>query len=124
MAEPRLRAAPVATAAVAAIIFIADAITAEKLTVSVSYVVVVLLAARFTSARGVVLVGAGIVERTQPIGSIPGEHHRFKAKVIAVHVQPASAFDRSSRGIGTQGSGVARHECPRLHGDSAAKGIG
>ena len=63
---------PVATAAVAAIIFIADAITAEKLTVSVSYVVVVLLAARFTSARGIVLVGAGCVGLTALAFLLPG----------------------------------------------------
>src|SRR5215471_5555378 len=63
---------PVATAAVAAIIFIADAITAEKLTVSVSYVVVVLLAARFTSARGIVLVGAGCVVLTALAFLLPG----------------------------------------------------
>lgn len=49
---------PVATAVLAAGIFVVDAITAEKLTVSVLFVVVVLVAARFSNARGVVLVGA------------------------------------------------------------------
>jgi two-component system sensor kinase FixL len=50
---------PVATAALAAGVFIAEAITPMKLAIAVFYVVVVLLAARFCSARGIVLVGAG-----------------------------------------------------------------
>ena len=55
---------PVATAALAAGIFIAETITPAKLTVAVFYVIVVLLAARFCSARGTVLVGAGCVGLT------------------------------------------------------------
>ena len=52
---------PVATAALAAGIFATQAITPLKLTAAIFYVVVVLLAARFCSARGIVLVGAGCV---------------------------------------------------------------
>jgi len=55
---------PAATAALAVGVFIAEAITPAKLTVAVLYVIVVLLAARFCSARGTVLVGAGCVGLT------------------------------------------------------------
>jgi PAS domain S-box-containing protein len=55
---------PVATAALATGIFIVEAITPLKLTAAIFYVLVVLLAARFCSARGIVLVGAGCVSLT------------------------------------------------------------
>jgi len=55
---------PVATAALATGIFIVEAITPLKLTAAIFYVIVVLLAARFCSARGIVLVGAGCVGLT------------------------------------------------------------
>jgi PAS domain S-box-containing protein len=65
-------ALPVATAALAAGIFVAEAITVTKLTVAVCYVVVVLLAARFCSARGIVLVGAGCAGLTLLAFFLPG----------------------------------------------------
>jgi PAS domain S-box-containing protein len=63
---------PVATAALAAGVFVAEAITTMKLVVAVCYVVVVLLAARFSSARGIVLVGAGCVGLTLLAFFLPG----------------------------------------------------
>ncbi len=63
---------PVATAALAAGVFVAEAITSMKLVVAVGYVVVVLLAARFSSARGIVLVGAGCVGLTLLAFLLPG----------------------------------------------------
>jgi PAS domain S-box-containing protein len=63
---------PVATAALAAGVFIAEAITPMKLAVAVFYVVVVLLAARFCSARGIVLVGAGCAGLTLLAFFLPG----------------------------------------------------
>ena len=63
---------PVATAALAAGVFVAEAITSMKLAVAVFYVVVVLLAARFCSARGIVLVGAGCVGLTLLAFFLPG----------------------------------------------------
>src|SRR5271169_6387795 len=63
---------PVATAALAAGIFVAEAITSMKLVVAVGYVVVVLLAARFCSARGSVLVGAGCAGLTLLAFFLPG----------------------------------------------------
>jgi PAS domain S-box-containing protein len=62
----------VATAALAIGIFIAEAITATKLAVAVSYVVVVLLAARFSSALGIALVGAGCAGLTLLGFFLPG----------------------------------------------------
>jgi PAS domain S-box-containing protein len=55
---------PAATAALAAGVFIAEAISPMKLAVAVFYVLVVLLAARFCDARGILLVGAGCVGLT------------------------------------------------------------
>jgi PAS domain S-box-containing protein len=55
---------PAATAALAAGVFIAEAISPMKLAVAVFYVLVVLLAARFCTARGILLVGAGCVGLT------------------------------------------------------------
>ena len=46
--------------------------TSEKLTAALFYVVVVLLAARFGNARGVVLVGAGCVGLTLLAFFLPG----------------------------------------------------
>jgi PAS domain S-box-containing protein len=63
---------PLATAALATGIFIAEAITPMKLTIAVFYVIVVLLAARFCSARGIVLVGAGCVGLTMLAFFLPG----------------------------------------------------
>ena len=63
---------PVGTAALATGIFIAEAITPTKLAVAVCYVVVVLLAARFSSARGIALVGAGCVGLTVLAFFLPG----------------------------------------------------
>ena len=62
----------VATAALAIGIFIAEAITATKLAVAVCYVVVVLLAARFSSALGIALVGAGCAGLTLLGFFLPG----------------------------------------------------
>ncbi len=63
---------PFATAALAAAIFVADVTTAEKLAASVCYVLVVLLATRFSSARGIVLIGAGCAGLTLLAFLLPG----------------------------------------------------
>ncbi len=63
---------PVATAALATVIFVTEAITSEKLTAALFYVLVVLLAARFSNTRGVVLVGAGCVGLTVLAFFLPG----------------------------------------------------
>ena len=63
---------PLATAALAAGIFAAEAITTVKLTAATFYVLVVLLAARFCSARGIVLVGAACVGLTMLAFYFPG----------------------------------------------------
>jgi PAS domain-containing protein len=63
---------PVVIAGLAAGVFVAEAITSMKLVVDVCYVVVVLLAARFSSARGIVLVGAGCVGLTLLAFLLPG----------------------------------------------------
>jgi PAS domain-containing protein len=55
---------PVATAAVAVAVFIADTVTDVDIAFAVLYVAVVLMAARFLSARGVMLVAAGCVGLT------------------------------------------------------------
>ena len=55
---------PVATAVVAIAIFIADTVTDVDIAYAVLYVVVVLMAARFLSARGVMLVAAGCLGLT------------------------------------------------------------
>jgi PAS domain-containing protein len=55
---------PVATAAVAAGIFIVDMLTPPELVVAVLYVAVVLMAARFCQPRRVVLVAAGCIGLT------------------------------------------------------------
>ena len=55
---------PIATAAFAIAIFIGDTITQLEIAVGVFYVAVVLLAARFCRARGVVVVAAGCVGLT------------------------------------------------------------
>ena len=57
-------ALPIATAAAAIAIFIADTVTDVDIAYAVLYVVVVLMAARFLSARGVMLVTAGCVGLT------------------------------------------------------------
>jgi len=61
-----------ATAALATVIFAAQAMTSEKLTAALFYVLVVLLAARFCSARSLVLVGAGCVGLTLLAFFLPG----------------------------------------------------
>jgi signal transduction histidine kinase len=53
------RALAIATAAIAASIFVADTITTLEISFSSFYVVIVLLAARFSRPRGVVLVTCG-----------------------------------------------------------------
>src|SRR5215472_10147320 len=63
---------PLATAALAAMIFAAQAMTSEKLTAALFYVLVVLLAARFCSARSLVVVGAGCVGLTLLAFFLPG----------------------------------------------------
>ena len=63
---------PVATAVLAVGVFIAEAMTAMKLTVAICYVIVVLLAGRFSSARSIVLVGAGCVGLTLLAFFLPG----------------------------------------------------
>ena len=63
---------PLATAALATVIFAAQAMTSEKLTAALFYVLVVLLAARFCNARGLVLVGAGCVGLTMLAFFLPG----------------------------------------------------
>ena len=65
-------ALPAATAVLATVIFVAQAMTSEKLTAALFYVLVVLLAARFCNARGVVLVGAGCVGLTLLAFILPG----------------------------------------------------
>jgi PAS domain S-box-containing protein len=65
-------ALPAATAVLATVIFVAQAMTSEKLTAALFYVLVVLLAARFCNARGVVLVGAGCVGLTLLAFFLPG----------------------------------------------------
>src|ERR1700740_1773234 len=63
---------PVATAGLAIGIFVVEAITPLKLTAAIFYVFVVLLSARFCSARGIVLVGAGCVGLTMLAFFLPG----------------------------------------------------
>ena len=63
---------PVSTAALAVAIFVAQAMTSEKLTAALFYVLVVLLAVRFCDARGVILVGAGCVGLTLIAFFLPG----------------------------------------------------
>src|SRR5215471_9814942 len=63
---------PLATAALATVIFAAQAMTSEKLTAALFYVLVVLLAACFCNARGLVLVGAGCVGLTLLAFFLPG----------------------------------------------------
>ncbi len=53
------RALAIATAAIAAFIFVADTLTTIEISFSTFYVIVVLLAGRFSQARGVVLITAG-----------------------------------------------------------------
>lgn len=60
------------TAAIATMIFVGQVMTSAKLTAAVFYVLVVLFAARFCSARGVVLVGAGCVGLTMLAFFFPG----------------------------------------------------
>ncbi len=55
---------PVGTAAVAAAIFVVDHLTEFQVAVAATYVTVVLLAARFLQARGILLVAAGCVGLT------------------------------------------------------------
>src|ERR1700730_526683 len=58
------RVLPIATAAFAIGIFIADTLTSLEIAVAVLYVAIVLMAARFLRARGVLLVSAGCVSLT------------------------------------------------------------
>src|SRR5262249_50794769 len=62
VASPRLL--PIATFALAIAIFVADTVTNIDIAVAVLYAAVVLMAARFCKARGVVLIGAGCVGLT------------------------------------------------------------
>ncbi|HEY2538545.1 MAG TPA: PAS domain S-box protein [Stellaceae bacterium] len=55
---------PAATSALAAGVFIAQALVLTKLAVGVLYMIVVFLAARFCSPRGIALVGAGCIGLT------------------------------------------------------------
>jgi C4-dicarboxylate-specific signal transduction histidine kinase len=55
---------PVATAAVASIVFAADALTPSAFNVSVLYVVVVLMAGRFSNTTGLWIIAAGCVSLT------------------------------------------------------------
>ena len=55
---------PASTAALAIAIFVADTVTEVDVAFAVLYVVVILMAARFLSARGVMLVAAGCVALT------------------------------------------------------------
>src|SRR5260221_5734316 len=55
---------PIATAGFATAIFIVDTFTQLEIAVAVLYVVVVLMAARFCRARGVLLVSAGCISLT------------------------------------------------------------
>jgi PAS domain S-box-containing protein len=70
---------PVATALVAGAIFIADTVTGIDVVAAGLYVVVVLMAARFLSARGVILVGVGCLGLTglsymlSPPPTVPAE---------------------------------------------------
>ena len=63
---------PVTTAALAIAILVAQVRTSEKLTAGLFYVLVVLLAARFCNARGVVLVGVGCIGLTLLAFFLPG----------------------------------------------------
>src|ERR1700738_599135 len=58
------RVLPIATAAFAIGIFIADTLTSLEIAIAVLYVAIVLMAARFLRARGVLLVSAGCVSLT------------------------------------------------------------
>jgi two-component system sensor kinase FixL len=71
---------PVAVAAIAAAMFVVDANTPAELAVSVLYVTVVLLAARFWRTRGVLLVSVGCMALT----------------VVAFLVAPASVSDSTA----------------------------
>jgi PAS domain S-box-containing protein len=63
---------PAATAVLAVGVFMAEAMTTMKLTIAICYVIVVLLAGRFSSARGIVLVGAGCMALTLVAFFLPG----------------------------------------------------
>ena len=65
-------ALPATTAALATVIFVAQAMTSAKLTAAMFYVLVLLFAARFCNARGIVLVGAGCVGLTLLAFFLPG----------------------------------------------------
>jgi PAS domain S-box-containing protein len=65
-------ALPATTAALATVIFVAQAMTSAKLTAAIFYVLVLLFAARFCNARGIVLVGAGCVGLTLLAFFLPG----------------------------------------------------
>jgi len=55
---------PAATATLAAAIFVADSVTVSEIAISIMYVAVILMAARFLERRGVVYVGVGCVALT------------------------------------------------------------
>jgi PAS domain S-box-containing protein len=82
---------PVATAALAIAIFVAELMTSEKLTAALFYVLVVLLAARFSSARGIVLVGAGCAGLTALAFFLPG-FTETDAGNVAVKVSISAAL--------------------------------
>jgi PAS domain S-box-containing protein len=136
-------ALPFATAALATVIFVAQAMTSEKLTAALFYVLVVLLAARFCNARGVVLVGAGCVGLTLVAFFLPGltetdagnvglkvsvsaaviglttllvtEHHRAADALRASEGRWRRLFETSSAGMGLfQLDGVCTEANPAL----------
>src|SRR3954468_21683393 len=55
---------PIATAVLAAAIFVADTVETKDVAIPALYVAVVLMAARFCTARTLVLVGAGCITLT------------------------------------------------------------
>ena len=61
MRERAAKLLPIATAAAAAGIFVADTLLSHELAVGVVYIVVVLMASRFCMGRTLLLVGAGCV---------------------------------------------------------------
>jgi PAS domain S-box-containing protein len=104
------RSLPIATAAMAAGIFIADCVLPHDLAVGVAYIVVVLTASRFCTGRTLVLVGAGCMALTilgyllsPPLG--PTEH-----ALVNVTVRSAAIGGATLLAWQTQSAHAAAHE--------------
>jgi hypothetical protein len=94
---------PVATAAAAIAVFLADTATDVDIAFAVMYVVVVLMAARFLSARGVVLVAAGCVGLTVLSYLLTATTGRPFEGIINADQSWSDPFDGRSRRAGPKG---------------------